>query len=101
MGGDWRRIHFRQRLIGKSHMEILIRLFGPEAQALKTREVTLLIEADHPTAATVRAQLAEQFPDAARQIMACRLAVNTEFADDGQAINPGDEIALIGQVSGG
>ena len=83
-------------------MELTIQLFGPEAQATGTRQVTLsLDDTPTPTAACVRAALADQFPQAAAQINACRLAVNTEFAKDDDPINSGDEIALIGQVSGG
>jgi molybdopterin converting factor small subunit len=81
-------------------MDITIQMFGPEAQATGTRQVTLSLDGS-PTAASVRAALAEQFPQAAAQIHACRLAINTEFADDNDPIQTGDEIALIGQVSGG
>lgn len=80
-------------------MQVRVLLFGPEARALGTREAT--VEVTPPvTCAQVLAALASQFPSLGT-LGNARLAVNAEFAAPSFAIAPGDEVALIGMVSGG
>ena len=84
-------------------MEIVVKLFGPLAAACG-RDVTVVVESTRGqpvTCATVRLRLAEVAPSLAGLLPACRLAVNGCYASEEQAIQEGDEVALIGLVSGG
>jgi molybdopterin converting factor subunit 1 len=54
-----------------------------------------------PTVGQLRARLAEQVPALGPLLQVSRVAVNHDFADDSQVINPGDEVAVIPPVSGG
>ncbi|MFZ1933206.1 MAG: MoaD/ThiS family protein [Thermoguttaceae bacterium] len=78
-----------------------IKLFGPMGRAVGQREIKLSIDADRVTCAELRAWLSKCEPRLASLLPACRLAVNCQFAIDDQPITQGDEIALIGFVSGG
>ena len=80
-------------------MEIKVLLFGPQAQLAGTREVTLSVEP--PTAGGVLNTLANEENSLAASLPVSRLAVNHEFVDEDHPIHPGDEVALIGMVSGG
>ena len=51
--------------------------------------------------ADVRRALAARFPPLAGLLERSAVAVNHDFADDGQALAPGDEVAVIPPVSGG
>jgi MoaE-MoaD fusion protein len=53
------------------------------------------------TVADLRRALAERHPALARVLPRCRLAVNEEVAEDGDALPDGAEIAVIPPVSGG
>jgi molybdopterin converting factor subunit 1 len=53
------------------------------------------------TVGDLRALLAERHPALARVLPRCRLAVNEEFAADGDPIPDGAEVAIIPPVSGG
>jgi molybdopterin synthase catalytic subunit len=81
-------------------MRIAVLLFGPEAAALGQNRVEVETAAS-PTAADVRELLAAGFPALRAHLPAARLAINHEFAAPDRRIAPGDEIALIGLVSGG
>jgi molybdopterin converting factor small subunit len=81
-------------------MQVRVLLFGPEATALGRREATVEVP-PVATCAHVKAALAASFPAIAGAIDAARLAVNAEFALPSRPIAPGDEVALIGMVSGG
>jgi MoaE-MoaD fusion protein len=81
-------------------MRIVIRLFGPEAQRLGRREVA--VNAAEPvTCGALTDLLGKQHPELAANLPRCRLAVNHKFADRDDLVREGDEVALIGQVSGG
>jgi len=53
------------------------------------------------TVGALRAFLAERHPALARVLPRCRLAVNQEFAGDGDSVPDGAEVAVIPPVSGG
>jgi molybdopterin converting factor subunit 1 len=53
------------------------------------------------TVGALRAFLAERHPALARVLPRCRLAVNQEFAVDGDPVPEGAEVAVIPPVSGG
>ena len=75
-------------------------LFGPYAAAAGRREVVVAVRGE-PTAATIIDRIGEQHPALAPLLPGSRLAVNSGFAPDTQRIGAGDEVALIGLVSGG
>jgi molybdopterin converting factor small subunit len=63
----------------------------------------LAVEVDSasPTVGELLRALAAAEPALARSLPKSRLAVNFEFADPSQSIHCGDELALIGMISGG
>jgi len=62
------------------------------------------IEVSMPAGATVRdlrRRIAEECPALAGLLQRSALAVDDEFAEDGQLVSPGAEVALLPPVSGG
>lgn len=82
-------------------MRVTIKLFGPQAQAAGQRSVELDLPGPAATCTELRERLSEACPALAATLPGCRVAVNHEFATEGTRIKAGDEVALIGQVSGG
>jgi molybdopterin converting factor small subunit len=82
-------------------MRFTIKVFGPQAQAVRCRDLSLELDQPTATCADLRRALAEAQPVLRSTLPASRFAVNNVFAHDGQAIAATDEIALIGLVSGG
>jgi molybdopterin converting factor small subunit len=82
-------------------MTITVKIFGPQSRLTGRRELPLFLENPSPTVADVRRVLADAEPKLAGSLANSRLAVNFEFADESQAIRPGDEVALIGMICGG
>jgi molybdopterin converting factor small subunit len=75
-------------------------LFGPEAAAVGTSWIDLRVKTP-ATCADVREQLAAAQTSLRPLLAGARFAVNSEFAPLDRVIQPGDEVALIGMVSGG
>jgi len=83
-------------------MTYQIQLFGPLADALRTRVVQLDLPPGTPASvAQLLQQLAWLHPAQQPMIRSARLAVNCTFAAPDQRLQPTDELALIGMVSGG
>ncbi len=81
-------------------MRVIIKLFGDEARIVGQRIVTLDL-AEPVTCGAVRAAIEKLHPALGSTTPRCRFAVNHEFVADTRNIADGDEVALIGQVSGG
>ncbi|MBI1375048.1 MAG: hypothetical protein GC159_20205 [Phycisphaera sp.] len=82
-------------------IELTVKLFGPAARAAATSELSVQIDGDATIAADVLRALRDQHTSIASLVDAARLAVNHEFADADTPVRASDELALIGQVSGG
>ncbi len=82
-------------------MLIRVKLFGPEARAAGRREVELNLPDASPSAEHVLTALAQACPALAANKQALRLAINHAFAASGDIVAAGDELAIIGAVSGG
>ncbi len=80
-------------------MPVTVLLFAIAREAAGTGEVEL--PEPPATVAALRALLAARHPGLARVLARCRLAVNQEFAADGDPIPDGAEVAVIPPVSGG
>jgi len=80
-------------------MKLCVKLFGAEARLAGRKELEL--EFSGLTCAQLRAQLAETLPQLAGSLPLCRFAVNHEYVAIEHALREGDEVALIGMVSGG
>jgi molybdopterin converting factor small subunit len=81
-------------------MELVVRLFGPEAELTGVSQVTVRV--DGPlTCRELREAITRDVPSLAARMSTCRLAVNHEFVDDAFLVSEQDEVALIGLVSGG
>jgi molybdopterin converting factor small subunit len=81
-------------------MRITVMLFGPEAQRAGRGEVALDV-APGATCGSVLRALLEREPTLASEPGVYRLAVNHAFAGEEVEVREGDEVALIGAVSGG
>lgn len=81
-------------------MDVRVRLFGPEARLLGVPEVIVSL-GPGSTLSTLRASLAARYDGLHQSLTHARFAVNHEFAPDSHVVRPGDEVALIGLVSGG
>lgn len=81
-------------------MEVTVKLFAAEARAVGRSEVTVEL-AGEPSCDRLRAVLAELYPPIEPLLGSARFAVNSEFVGPEHVIQPGDEVALIGMVSGG
>ncbi|TWT98182.1 ThiS family protein [Botrimarina colliarenosi] len=82
-------------------MRVSVLLFGPQATLAGARSVDVDVAAESPTANDILAALREASPALTGSLAMSRLAVNHEFAAPDRPIGPGDEVALIGMVSGG
>ncbi len=82
---------------------MVVKLFGPQALAAGKREVVVevAVERGEPTCADLRDALAAVEPGLKASLAASRFAVNQAFARELDPVRAGDEVALIGPVSGG
>jgi molybdopterin converting factor small subunit len=78
-----------------------VKLFGPMGQAAGQAELSVSVEGQAPTCAALRARIGACEPRLAGLLDGCRFAVNGQFAAEEESLAEGDEIALIGFVSGG
>ncbi|MGQ0628624.1 MAG: MoaD/ThiS family protein [Phycisphaerales bacterium] len=81
-------------------MVLSVLLFGPERAALGRSRVEVTVSEGAGPAEILRA-LAEQAPALAPLLRSGRIAINGAFAPPDARAAPGDEVALIGLVSGG
>lgn len=82
-------------------MELMVRLFGPQAVLVGSRALTVTLPAEQATVSELRGALREQAPLLRPSLESSRIAVNSEFAADADCVRSGDEVALVGMVSGG
>lgn len=81
-------------------MIVRVLFFGAEAGALGRSHADVDLDGDR-TCRAMMLRLAECFPVLHGHLRVARLAVNSEFAGPERVIGEGDEVALIGLVSGG
>jgi molybdopterin converting factor subunit 1 len=81
-------------------MTYRVLLFGAEAAAAGERSLDLEIPQETVTADELKLHLSEAYPGLSG-VPACRVAVNQRFVGGDDKLTPGDEIALVGPVSGG
>lgn len=81
-------------------MTLRVLIFGPQAAKAGRDHVAVTLAGDRTCAAVIRA-IAEACPVLAPTLAGARVAVNSRFADPEHIVREGDEIALIGMVSGG
>ncbi len=81
-------------------MKLNLRFFGRLSEDLAS---TVWPESfpEELTVSELRSLLGAHAPGDASALLTCMVAVNTEFADDGQALADGDEVAFLPPVSGG
>jgi len=82
-------------------MRIAIKLFGAEREKLGADEAVVEVAEGSVDWGTLRPRVAEAYPAIAERLPWCRLAINYELVGDEAVITAGDELALIGAVSGG
>lgn len=81
-------------------MTVRVLLFGPEASKAGRDHVIVQLVADR-TCGAVKAAVTRSCEPIAESVGAARIALNGKFADDEQIVSDGDEVAVIGMVSGG
>lgn len=72
--------------------------FGITRQLLGSKEATIEVEGN--TVGALRNALSARFPEL-RELNSLYIAVNSSYSEEGQILEPTDEIALIPPVSGG
>lgn len=82
-------------------MNIAIQLFGPQARLAGVHQVVIAAPSEQITCEQLLDLLRAARPELADSLRDSRLAVNHAFANPETQIQPGDEVALIGLVSGG
>lgn len=81
-------------------MTVVVKLFGPDALAVGRPQLAFELPPES-TCRELRQKLRQAAPRLAGSLTASRFAVNHVFANEAQPLRPGDEVALIGMVSGG
>jgi molybdopterin converting factor subunit 1 len=79
---------------------IRVLLFGAAADRAGTRETELDVQ-DGATIAEIWPLLAREHPELGPMRDTLAFAVNGEYARSGDAVAPGDEVAVLPPVSGG
>ncbi|MBY0201714.1 molybdopterin synthase catalytic subunit [Paenibacillus polysaccharolyticus] len=82
-------------------MKLTIQLFAGIAERLNTSQLEFEYDGDTLTAAMLKEQLSQAYPEAATQIRSSFLAVNQRYAPADTLLKTDDELALIPPVSGG
>lgn len=82
-------------------MTVAVLLFGPLAAAAGSRRVEVWVEGEEAAVGVVRERLGKLVPGLEKYLAVSRFAVNQEFVGEEGVIREGDEVALIGAVSGG
>lgn len=82
-------------------MRITVRLFGPQAAAANRRQVDVAVDGATVCCNALRGALGRACPSIAKTLAGSRFAVNHQLVCDQHVIRAGDEVALIGMVSGG
>ena len=80
-------------------MEIKILAFGIAREILGAAAFSIQLPGQ-PTVGQLKAHLCRSFP-AFEKLASFAVALNAEYAEDQQAIQPGDEVVIIPPVSGG
>jgi molybdopterin converting factor subunit 1 len=79
---------------------VQVRLFARFRDAIGAESVAVPLPGPK-TAAALRRQMSELYPDLIALLERSAIAVNGEFANDDTAVKPDDEVALLPPVSGG
>ena len=82
-------------------VKITVKLFGLEADVAGRRQIDLPLPGDATDVAAIRVALGAAVPGLLPRLPGCRWAVNCEFVGEDHRVKAGDEVALIGSVSGG
>lgn len=80
-------------------MEVKILAFGIAKDILGGASLSVELP-EQPTVGQLKAYLCGAYPDF-EKLASFAIALNTEYAEDQQAIQPGDEVVIIPPVSGG
>ncbi|MGL4511993.1 MAG: MoaD/ThiS family protein [Lacipirellulaceae bacterium] len=82
-------------------MRRTVLVFGPQAVAVGTRSIEIDLVDSPCTVADVLEAIGAASPALLPSLAASRLAVDHEFATPERLLTGGEELALIGMVSGG
>lgn len=81
-------------------IRVSVKLFGPQAILVGSDRVELAMPGEATCEDLMRA-LADAAPALAKTLPTSRIAINHAYAENQDAVREGDEVALIGMVSGG
>jgi molybdopterin converting factor small subunit len=82
-------------------MVIRVKLFGPQARIVGTRQLEVELPGQRATVREVLSGLEEREPRLAASLTGSRIAVNHVFVAGDSSVGADDEVALIGMVGGG
>ncbi len=78
-----------------------VKLFAVLRDRFGAESVVAELPPGGTTAGRLLEELSRRYPDQARHLAVCRLAVNRRFAAETDPVGAADEVALIPPVSGG
>ena len=82
-------------------MEIKVMFFGVLKQVIGAKEKTFQFEKDTIMLRDLVLVLTQQYPSLEPRLTTIAYAINNEFAEIGQSLQAGDQVALLPPVSGG
>lgn len=82
-------------------MRVSVRLFAVLKERAGTERAEIELDGDSASLTELRAAIGQKFPAIAAILPRVRVAVNEEFASEGDRVKANDDIALIPPVSGG
>ena len=81
--------------------EVTVLYFAAARDIVQRRDERIAVPAGGCTVGELAARIYAQYPALAPHARSLRIAVNGEYARDGDRVNPGDEVAMIPPVAGG
>ncbi len=87
--------------LSSTSADLLVLVFGPQAHTAGTDRLHIQGILFPVSAGELMTEIAATYPDLAASLGVSRIAINHEFATPDSSIAYGDEVALVGLISGG
>ncbi len=81
--------------------DLQVLVFGPQAQSVDAERLVLTGVSFPITPDALLIKIADAYPELASSLGVSRIAVNHSFAAPNASVEYGDEVALVGLISGG
>lgn len=88
-------------ILSSTSGDLQVLVFGPQAHTVGAERLHIEGVEFPITAAELMTQIAAAYPGLANSLGVSRIAINHAFATPDRSIARGDEVALVGLISGG